>query len=317
MLAYLLLALYLPFSLADPSTFDTSEYYRITNPDAPGYALDVVGSYNIEPRAIRLYTLGSTTGSDYSGQYWQLTYLTSGPKYRFSTLYASKDYSLDILNDNGTSSVNARLYNTGTYSGQYWTISSWGDGTYGLYNDFQGPNVFLALSEGSSIPQMFPSSHTFGRRWSFTPIIATTAYSTTPLVQTGSATQVVSRASSGTTYGPSSTPFASSTLRPSSVSSFSLVSSTGLPAPTFTAGPKKTNTAAIAGGVVGGIGGLAIIGAGIFLFMRMKTQRDRAEDELKRREAGGVPGQEEPKHDPSAGYQGYPELPSYQAQPYR
>lgn len=49
---------------------------------------------------------------------------------------------------------------------------------------------------------------------------------------------------------------------------------------------KKTNTGAIAGGVVGGVAGLALVAAAIFFFMRRRGSDDDHEEELYEKSAG-------------------------------
>ena len=61
--------------------------------------------------------------------------------------------SVDLLNDRGINSRHVLLSNTGHYSGQYWTVTKWDDGSYRLHNQFTGQNMSLAAKEGLTVDE--------------------------------------------------------------------------------------------------------------------------------------------------------------------
>ena len=90
-----------------------------------------------------------------------------GASYAFRTLYLGDDLSLDIVND-GVNTTPC-LAQTGNYSGQYWSVTEWGDGTCKLTNDFTGPAKSLDTSSDTHAPFMDTGDHT-GQHWTLTKI---------------------------------------------------------------------------------------------------------------------------------------------------
>ena len=86
----------------------------------------------------------------------------------------------------------------------------------------------------------------------------------------------------------------------SSLSATPSSSPSSTPSPSAVGKPRKSNTGAIAGGVVGGVAGLALIAAAIFLLLRRKRKQRQQPPEApsdERREAGGSALTELPHED--------------------
>ncbi|KAF7551955.1 hypothetical protein G7046_g7569 [Stylonectria norvegica] len=102
-----------------------------------------------------------------------------------------------------------------------------------------------------------------------------TAQSATTTYRGGDAREFTPLALTGTdstdltivTSGSSTVPGPSATVTETSASATSTSDNNG-------GGSKKSNTGPIVGGVVGGVGGLALIGAAVFLFLRNKKKKD-------------------------------------------
>jgi M6 family metalloprotease-like protein len=133
---------------------DTTYYYRLTNAyQGPGFALDVKpdGSGN----------LMMVPSADYSGQYWLLVDLGGG-RYALRTLYLGECFSLDVVNDGVNETP--RLNGTGNFSGQSWSVTPWGDGTWKLTNDFTGADRSLNVRGGTFEPFVGPGNFS-GQHW--------------------------------------------------------------------------------------------------------------------------------------------------------
>jgi hypothetical protein len=103
-------------------------------------------------------------------QCWKLVRTDhKAPKYSFRHAIHGEGLSIDILNDRGTDSGTVYLARTGRFTGQFWTITRWDDGTFRLYNDFTEEDQHLAstaegeltMAEGDD-----PSQH-----WVFTEVV--------------------------------------------------------------------------------------------------------------------------------------------------
>lgn len=82
-----------------------------------------------------------------------------------------KSSSLDVINDNGTNSLHVHLAKTGRYSGQYWRLDDWGDGTYKLTNTFTGRDRHLDVYSDTLQPHLAPGNCT-GQHWTLEAVPA-------------------------------------------------------------------------------------------------------------------------------------------------
>jgi len=73
------------------------------------------------------------------------------PKYSIRHAFHGQGLSLDILNDRGTDSQTVYLARTGMFTGQFWSISRWDDGTFRLHNDFTEEDQHLAGTDDGEI----------------------------------------------------------------------------------------------------------------------------------------------------------------------
>jgi hypothetical protein len=104
-------------------------------------------------------------------QYWKFVLTGPEPRYALRIESLGDDYSLDVWNTRGTESRSIGLAKNGHFSGQYWAITSWDDGTFGLTNDFTGVEIHLDVYPDATNPLCIlapgnePCQH-----WSFTKI---------------------------------------------------------------------------------------------------------------------------------------------------
>jgi len=131
-----------------PATIDVSSTYRLTNNYTglgKAFAARNDGSGQLEMAAT----------ADSPLQYWRFVLLQTGPtQYALRTVYYGDSFSLDVLNDQGVNSTSVQLSATGHYSGQYWTITPWGDGTYPFSNSFTGPTKHLDVFSNTFQPTL-------------------------------------------------------------------------------------------------------------------------------------------------------------------
>lgn len=156
---------------AVPATIDTAFAHRLTNSyTGPGKSLAATadGSGNLQ--------MANT--SDTPLQYWNFVLLETGPKYALRTVYFGDYSSLDVINDQGVNSNIVHLSATGSYSGQYWTVTAWGDGTLYLTNDFTGPTKHLDVYSDTFQPMLSLGDYT-GQHWTITKVENTTNISST------------------------------------------------------------------------------------------------------------------------------------------
>ena len=143
---------------------DTSAYYRLTN-NWLGYsqALDVVED-GTKSGKLTMAATGNT-----SGQHWhfaQLEHPGEGLRYALRSQHRGEGFSLDVRNDAGVNSRTVELAVTGLFSGQYWTVTPWGDGSFRLTNDFTGPERHLDTYSGSEELHMGDGNR-YGQHWHF------------------------------------------------------------------------------------------------------------------------------------------------------
>ncbi|KAI0116319.1 hypothetical protein GGR51DRAFT_500999 [Nemania sp. FL0031] len=147
------------------ATLDTSRIYTLTNAYTESGKILALG----EPSStLRMTEVISGSASSTSAQ-WFLTPTSLSPFYRLHTTSLGSGMSLDVLNDNGTSSVGLHMAATGDYSGQYWRFDSWSTGGgYRLSNNFTGPGMHLDVYSDTLEAHLAGDDHT-GQHWTLNP----------------------------------------------------------------------------------------------------------------------------------------------------
>ncbi|KAJ2990590.1 hypothetical protein NUW58_g2871 [Xylaria curta] len=115
-------------------------------------------------------TTGSSSPAPSSAQ-WFLTPTDEPPFYRLHSTALGEGQSLDVVNDNGTSSINVQMAATGNYSGQYWRFDQWPAdpaGTYRLTNNFTGIRMNLDVYSNTLQPHLASGDHS-GQHWTLNP----------------------------------------------------------------------------------------------------------------------------------------------------
>ena len=144
-----------------------TQAYRLTNLFT-GYALalDVVNDAGPTSSG----KLQMAASGSFSGQYWHFVPNPSSASstYALYTQFLGPNKRLDVYGDDKTK---PHLADSGNYSGQIWTISSWGDGTWRLTNDYSGSGLHLDVYSDTKEPFLGDGDHT-GQHWVFTPINA-------------------------------------------------------------------------------------------------------------------------------------------------
>jgi len=82
-----------------------------------------------------------------------------------------------VVNDNGVNSRSVHVTTTGVYSGQYWTVTPWGDGSFQLTNDYTGSSIHLDVYADTKEAMLDGDDHS-GQHWRLTKIgpVATTVH---------------------------------------------------------------------------------------------------------------------------------------------
>lgn len=145
-----------------PISLDTSSYYRLTN------------DYTSSSQALGVHTDGSgklemVPVDALAGQYWEFVRVADASKYAMRTKYLGDGFSLDVVNDNGVNSRSLHMATTGYYSGQLWTVTPWGDGSFQLTNDFTGPAKHLDVYSDTKEAMLDGDNHS-GQHWRLTKI---------------------------------------------------------------------------------------------------------------------------------------------------
>jgi len=84
-------------------------------------------------------------------------------RYRLTNNFLGPSTSLDVVNDNGTSSSGKlNMAANGLYSGQYWTLNPLPGGKYSLSTMFLGPDMRLTITEHDPTPRLAKASTTPG-----------------------------------------------------------------------------------------------------------------------------------------------------------
>jgi hypothetical protein len=142
-----------------------SQWYRFTNNyTGPTLSLDVVNDGGQASSG----TLQMANSGNFSGQYWRFipNPSPSSPTYALYTQFLGPNKRLDVYGDDKTK---PHLADAGNYSGQIWTIASWGDGTWRLTNAYSGSGLHLDVYSDTKVPFMGDGDHT-GQHWHITPI---------------------------------------------------------------------------------------------------------------------------------------------------
>lgn len=82
-----------------------------------------------------------------------------------------------MVNDNGVNSRSVHVTTAGVYSGQYWTVTPWGDGSFQLTNDYTGSSIHLDVYADTKEAMLDGDDHS-GQHWRLTKIgpVATTVH---------------------------------------------------------------------------------------------------------------------------------------------
>lgn len=73
---------------------------------------------------------------------------------------------LDVYGDDKTK---PHLAEAGYFSGQIWTVSSWGDGTWKFTNEYSGSDLHLDVYSDTKVPFMGDGDHS-GQHWIMTKL---------------------------------------------------------------------------------------------------------------------------------------------------
>ena len=143
-----------------------SSWYRLTNLwTGEALSLDVVNDNGQNSSG----TLQMAATGYYSGQYWRFQPFPAGATttYALSTRFLGEGMRLDVY---GNDKTTPRLALAGQYSGQVWTITSWGDGTYMLTNKFSGSDLHLDVYSNTQRP-FLGDGDGIGQHWVIAPFV--------------------------------------------------------------------------------------------------------------------------------------------------
>ncbi|KAK1751152.1 hypothetical protein QBC47DRAFT_392329 [Echria macrotheca] len=232
------------------ATLDPSTPFTLTNSYTGPTKLLAISATDSRTPQLLSHSNSSSSSSDKKippNAEWFLTPTTVPPFYHLHTSLTGPSQALDVLNDNGTSSVRLILSSTSTSTrGQYWRFDIWPDAVaaaddgyiYRITNNYTGEDMHLDVYSDTLAPHLAPGGAT-GQYWA------------------------VSRISSSS----SSTATATST-------STSMSEPMGIPPKTG-----EMSTAAIAGIAIGSVAGLALlVGVVAYLFLSRARRRRRARD---------------------------------------
>ncbi|KAI8631515.1 hypothetical protein F5Y19DRAFT_424049 [Xylariaceae sp. FL1651] len=159
------------------ATFDTSTVYTLTNAYTARFKVLAVAPSG---PAVQMDATGSGFAPSASAE-WFLTMAEASPFYRLHTISLGEGQSLDVLNDNGTSSINLQMAATGASTGQYWRFDAWSasdGGGYRLSNNFTGLDMHVDVYSDTLQPHLAIDDTSSGQRWTFNP--APTDFSVVP-----------------------------------------------------------------------------------------------------------------------------------------
>jgi hypothetical protein len=153
-----------PSSSPSPSpSFSANTWYRLTNLFlGPTISLDVVNDNGTSSSG----TLKMAATGDYTGQYWQIRLSSTGNTYSLCTRFLGPNRRLDVTSNNPTTPY---LAPTSGDAGEIWTISTWGDGTWVLTNQFTGSGLHLDTYSNTDVPFMGNGDHS-GQHWNISEI---------------------------------------------------------------------------------------------------------------------------------------------------
>ncbi|KAF2111511.1 hypothetical protein BDV96DRAFT_184254 [Lophiotrema nucula] len=227
-------------------TLDLSSKYILTN----AYTLS---SKQLASNGDQIFMDG--VGNTDSHQ-WYLTSTTLSSYYRLHTVANGDTESLDVLNDNGTSSTSLQFYQTGSYQGQYWRLDDWGDGTFRLSNEYTGLDMHLDTYSGTLEPFLGDGDHT-GQHWSFSRVGGASSSSSSSVSSTATSTSVSNAFST-------------------SYTSQAAVASSSTPAVASNSHSSSLPIGAIVGIAIGGVLALVLCVCAVVFFLRSRRASSRS-----------------------------------------
>ncbi len=220
------------------ATIDTTKTYVLTN------------AYTGPDQYLGVSSSGPEMDSDEgdSTTQWIFTAASTSPFYYLHTISEGTKQSLDVINDNGTSSIYLQMSSTGQRTGQFWRFDLWGDGTRRLSNNFTGVDMHLDVFSDTLLPHLASGDYS-GQHWSLAEVIPAAS---------------------------------SSSVTPTTVASTSTAGGGGASTSTNSASPQSGNASsdngqtlsagAIAGIAIGGFVILAVAAFVLFMILRKKKK---------------------------------------------
>ena len=141
-------------------------WYRLTNLwTGEALSLDVVNDNGRNSSG----TLQMAATGDSTSQQWRFQPNPAGSKttYALSTIFLGEGRRLDVY---GNDKTTPHLAHAGDYSGQIWTMTSWGDGTYMLTNEYSGSDLHLDVYRDTQRPFLGDGNH-IGQHWVIAPFM--------------------------------------------------------------------------------------------------------------------------------------------------
>jgi hypothetical protein len=137
-----------------PTTLEPSAYYILTN------------NYTGRDQALASHPVLSMQplSSTSAAQVWRLAPTDRPGHYRLQTLASTERQSVDVVNDRGVDSTKLAMADTGNFSGQYWRLDPWGDGTFRLSNTFTGELKHFDVYSDTKEPFLGTDDHS-GQHW--------------------------------------------------------------------------------------------------------------------------------------------------------
>jgi len=175
---------------------------------------------------------------------WYFTETNITGRFRLHTVQKGDSNALDVFSYNGLNTIGLHFYNVGDYTGQYWRLDEWGDGTIKMSNNFTGPDILLDVASDTLEPTL-AGGDSPGQHWT--------------LSQLGSASA---------TLAPST---AAVTMLSTSVASPCASTAVSCRATASALPHKRLSTGVIAGAVVGPVFVLAIVVAIVLLFKNRRS----------------------------------------------
>ena len=167
----------LSFSMSFAQNFNENIYYRLTTQwQGENKSLDVVDNKSLNKLAL------AKTGN-YSGQAWKIKSL-GNVFFRLTSQFKGEGKSIDISNDPSVSrngDIKPILAPSGNYSGQFWKITSLGNGFYRMTTQFKGTGLSLdVINDGRNNElAMKKTGNLTGQYWKIVPFSGQTTKTTT------------------------------------------------------------------------------------------------------------------------------------------